>query len=91
MATAQMVEGCGKLLEEILAKALVVKPTSTIEPPLNKTDFAELFAQIDSVFPPATASDSKKHAIETAARECFSNLLVSYTSVPTLELKSDLP
>ncbi|CAL3965873.1 hypothetical protein PZA11_002707 [Diplocarpon coronariae] len=75
----QMVEDFGKLLQEMLAKALIVKPTSTVEPPLNKSDLAELFAMVDSTFPAATSPESMKHAIETAARESFNNLLASTT------------
>ncbi|EKD17871.1 uncharacterized protein L3040_004409 [Drepanopeziza brunnea f. sp. 'multigermtubi'] len=81
MERIQMVEDFGKLLDKILARALEIKPTSTIEPPLNKSDFAELFAQIDSVFPSTTSLESKKHAIETAARESFNNLLACTTTI----------
>ncbi|PBP20524.1 guanylate kinase [Diplocarpon rosae] len=75
----QMVEDFGKLLEEMLTKALDVKPTNAVEPPLNKSDLTELFARIDCTFPPTASPESKKHAIETAARESFNNLLASTT------------
>ncbi|PBP16012.1 guanylate kinase, partial [Diplocarpon rosae] len=75
----QMVEDFGMLLQEMLAKALDVKPTNAVEPPLNKSDLTELFAKVDSTFPSAASPESKKHAIETAARESFNNLLASTT------------
>ncbi len=74
----QMVDDFGKLLEEMLAKAREVKQTRTVDPPLNKSDLTNLFTQIDSVFPSSISNESKKHAIETAARDTFNNLLVSH-------------
>jgi THO complex subunit 1 len=73
----QAVEEFGQLLDQMLKAALVVKQTSTIEPPLNKSDLAEFFERVPSIFPPTSSPESKKHVIETAARDAFNNLLVS--------------
>jgi hypothetical protein len=77
----QAVEDFGRLLEEMLEAASSIKRTNTIEPPLNKTDLAELFEQVSLVFSPTSSLESRKHIIETAARDAFNNLLVSRTSV----------
>lgn len=69
----------GVVLEEMLARALVVKETHTIEPPLHKSDLAELFPRLQSVFAEVPSSDSRKHVIETAVRDTFNKLLVSCT------------
>ncbi len=79
----QAVEDFGRLLEEMLEAASAFKRTNTIEPPLNKTDLADLFEQVPLVFSPTSSLDSRKHIIETAARDAFNNLLVSRTSVRT--------
>jgi THO complex subunit 1 len=76
----QAVEDFGQLLEEMLRVASAIKRTSTIEPPLNKSDFAELFERVPSVLP-ASSPESSKHVIDAAARDAFNNLLVSRTSV----------
>jgi hypothetical protein len=73
----QAVEEFGQLLDQMLKAALVIKQTSTIEPPLNKSDLAEFFERVPSIFPPTSSPESKKHVIETAARDAFNNLLVS--------------
>jgi THO complex subunit 1 len=75
----QAVEDFGRLLEEMLGAASAIKRMSTIEPPLNKADLAELFERVPSVLP-ASSPESRKHIIETAARDAFNNLLVSRTS-----------
>jgi THO complex subunit 1 len=77
----QPVEDFGRLLEEMLEAASFIKRTNTIEPPLNKTDLAELFEQVPLVFSPTSSLESRKHIIETAARDAFNNLLVSRISV----------
>lgn len=76
----QAVEDFGQLLEEMLGVASTVKRTSTIEPQLNKSDLAEWFERVPSVLP-TSSPESRKHIIETAARDAFNNLLVSHTSV----------
>jgi THO complex subunit 1 len=73
----QAVEEFGKLLDQMLNAALVIKPTSTIEPPLNKSDLAEFFERVPSIFPPTSSLESRKHVIDTAVRDAFNNLLVS--------------
>ena len=77
----QVVAEFGKLLEEMLDKARAIKQTNTIEPPLNKSDLAEELERIESTFPKSTSSESKKHAVETATRDTFNNLLVRRNSV----------
>ncbi len=77
----QAVKDFGRLLEEMLEAASAIKRTNTIEPPLNKTDLAELFEQVPLVFSPTSSLESRKHIIETAARDAFNNLLVSRISV----------
>lgn len=82
----------GGLLMEMLERAQVVKQTTTVEPPLHKSDIAELFLRFESKFPEGSSSESKKHIIETAVRDIFNNLLVSHGS-PTraMEHTSDDP
>lgn len=70
----------GAILQEMLDKALVVKQTNAIEPPLYKSDLAELFDRIESVFAGLPSPDSKKAIIDTAVRDTFNNLLVSRAS-----------
>ena len=77
----QAVKDFGRLLEEMLEAASAIKRTNTIEPPLNKTDLAELFEQVPLVFSTTSSLESRKHIIETAARDAFNNLLVSRISV----------
>ena len=81
----EAVDEFSKLMEEMLDKAQEIKQTDAMDPPLNKTDLAESFERILSIFPPTMSADSKKHAIETAVRPIFYNLLVRFTSVRTNE------
>ena len=76
----QAVEDFGRFLEEMLEAASAIKRTSVIEPPLNKSDLAEWIERVPSVLP-TSSPESRKHIIETAARDAFNNLLVSRTSV----------
>lgn len=69
------------LLIEALDHARIVKPTSSIEPALNKSDFETLLARLVPVFtsaPTGQASDRARQyaVVETAARDLFSNLIV---------------
>lgn len=73
----QAVGDFGELLHEILVKASVVKGTDAVEPPLHRSNLSGLFERVDSIFPVTLSSESKRHAIETAARDTFNNLLVS--------------
>ncbi|KAG4438123.1 hypothetical protein IFR05_006403 [Cadophora sp. M221] len=75
----QMADDAGKLLQETLERALEIKTTSNVEPPLGKADLAGLLVRFDTVFPSTASADSKKHAVETAVREAFSNILASTT------------
>lgn len=87
----QVVDRFRGLMEEMLEKAHEVKQTDTIDPPLNKTDLAESFERVLSIFPSTTSADFKKHVIETAIRPIFYNLLVRSKSGRTNEYISDLP
>jgi THO complex subunit 1 len=87
----QAVEDFGKLLQEMLERAQLVKQTNTIEPPLNKSDLPELWDQLEFIFPSLVSQESKKHIIEAAVRDVFNNLLVSHTSVRAQEHISDVP
>ncbi|KAH9220982.1 THO complex subunit 1 transcription elongation factor-domain-containing protein [Leptodontidium sp. 2 PMI_412] len=75
----QMADDAGKLLQETLERALEIKKTSNVEPPLSKSDLAGLLGRFDTVFPFTASADSKKHAVETAVREAFNNILASTT------------
>lgn len=77
----------GTLLDRLLESAQTVKPTGAIEPALTRRDFADLLEQVSSIFTdvevrPAEGAESRKKtrqfaAIETAARDVFSGLIVS--------------
>ncbi|KAK7751498.1 hypothetical protein SLS62_006583 [Diatrype stigma] len=74
------VTAVGDLLSEALDHARIVKPTSSIEPALNKSDFESLLARLVPVFtsaPTGQAADRARQyaVIETAARDLFSNLI----------------
>ncbi|XMA12352.1 hypothetical protein WAI453_005143 [Rhynchosporium graminicola] len=75
----RMADDAGKLLQETLQKALEIKTTSNVEPPLSKADLAGLLGRFDTIFPATVSADSKKHAVETAVREAFSDILASTT------------
>lgn len=68
-------------LREAVDHAQVVKPTSSIEPGLNKAEFEHLFSQVATIFPSSESkqSDSKRTRqyaiIETAVRDLFSDLV----------------
>ncbi|KAF8865868.1 hypothetical protein BDZ45DRAFT_611620 [Acephala macrosclerotiorum] len=48
-----------------------------MEEMLDKTDLAESFERVLSIFPSTTSADFKKHVIETAIRPIFYNLLAT--------------
>ncbi|KUJ19932.1 uncharacterized protein LY89DRAFT_611898 [Mollisia scopiformis] len=73
----EAVDEFGSLMEEMLDKAQEVKQTDTVDPPLNKSDLADSFEEILSIFSPTTSADFKKHVIETAIRPIFYNLLAT--------------
>ncbi|KAH8674019.1 guanylate kinase [Xylariales sp. PMI_506] len=77
-------------LGEALDRAKTIKPVSSIEPALTKSDFEPLFSQLPSIFPTPSASDQEQAsdivetrkarqytAIETAVRRRFDTLLAS--------------
>jgi THO complex subunit 1 len=80
----QAVDDFRGLLLEMLQRAEQQKQTDTVEPPLNKPDFADLFERVESVFPSTAPPEIKKRSqcaiIETAVRDTFNNLLVSRAS-----------
>ena len=71
----------GKLLEEMMQRAELVKQTDSVEPALNKSDFTDLVEKLESSFyRQAKSTDLRKPAhsiIEAAFRDRFNNLLVS--------------
>lgn len=75
-----------QFLDTILSRAESVKPTSNIEPALEKSDFPDLRVQLNEALGPELSqgddpTDPKKlqrfAVIETAVRDTFDNLVVS--------------
>ena len=64
----QEAEGFGKLLEEMLEGAQLVKQTNTIEPPLNKSDLPELWDELESIFPSSASQEPKTDPLEAAMK-----------------------
>ncbi|KAK1779279.1 THO complex subunit 1 transcription elongation factor-domain-containing protein [Copromyces sp. CBS 386.78] len=73
-------------LDNLLARAEAVKPTASIEPPLDKADFQDLQIQLNEALgiDPSQvgqvndAKRTQRHAIiETAVRDTFSNLIAT--------------
>ena len=83
----QAVDDFGGLLLEMLQRAEQQKQTDTVEPPLDKTDFTDLFERVESIFsstaPPEVKKRSQWAVIETAVRDTFNSLLVSRASART--------
>ncbi|KAK0711543.1 THO complex subunit 1 transcription elongation factor-domain-containing protein [Lasiosphaeris hirsuta] len=76
----------GGFLEDLLSRAESVKRTASIEPPLDKSDFADLQGQLAKVLssalsPVEDTADARKTqrfaVIETAVRDTFSNLIAT--------------
>ena len=69
------------LLLEILQQAEVIKQSSTVEPPVAKSDLDGLFERVErDFFSYATTLElrKRKHAvIDAAVRETFNSILVS--------------
>lgn len=83
--------GFESLFKELLQQAATAKPTSTIEPALNKNDFSDLPDRVSSSMAllrgievengvDTTEEDKRRQyaLIETAARDLFSNLTVRF-------------
>jgi THO complex subunit 1 len=83
----QGVDEFKKLLLQMFARAEVVKNSSTVEPPVTKSDLGDIFERVEEeFFSFATIPElrKRKHAvIETAVRETFNSILVS---LPQYEL-----
>ncbi|TAQ86778.1 hypothetical protein B7494_g4892 [Chlorociboria aeruginascens] len=79
----QAVVAFGELLSSMLQNAEMVKKTSTVEPPLSKSDIGKSFAQLAEIFSFSVSPELKKRnqyaVIETAVRDEFNNLLASTT------------
>ncbi|ELQ44383.1 guanylate kinase [Pyricularia oryzae] len=77
----QAVADVGQLLGDLLRHAGDVKPTTTIEPPLERSDFGDLQSRLSEVFPKSnadTAQPTRSHqwaVLETAVRDTFGRLL----------------
>ncbi|KAK1750648.1 THO complex subunit 1 [Echria macrotheca] len=77
----------GAFLEKLLEHAESVKPTTAVEPPLDKSDFGYFQDQLNRILGPqpspkagesADARKSQRFAIiETAVRDIFSNLIAT--------------
>lgn len=67
------------LLRDVLDHAQSIKPASSIEPPLTKTDFDEILTRLPTIFPDSLGSEKSRQwaVVETAARHMFSTLVVS--------------
>lgn len=91
----QGVETFGFILEDLLRRAEDIKQAHTVEPPLNKADFADLLEHLEStMFTSANNIDQRKrvHAvIETVVRDKFNNLLVSIFLVVCLRMIPNNP
>jgi hypothetical protein len=75
----------GSFLDDLLAQASAVKTTSSVDPPLNKSDFEDLQGRLNEVLsskqsPSESNADAKRTQrfaiIETAVRDTFGNLIV---------------
>lgn len=81
------VAAAGTFLKELLARAESVKKTASIEPPLEKSDLGDLRQQLSDAlgyeFTADEPVDTKKAQrfalIETAARDIFKSLVVSWS------------
>lgn len=90
------VDAFGKVLSALLDEASVVKQSSSIEPALVKSDFADLTSRVDAALPQqdedaadgdaaAAAADLKGRQfaiIEGASRDLFGALIVSLQQLP---------
>lgn len=85
------VDEFGELLEELLKRAGEVKPTTTMEPPLNKSGIEDILERVESTFfSSAETVEQRKQRhplIDTAIRNKFNELLVSLTLI--LEIIAD--
>lgn len=83
------VSAFGELLNELLNEASAAKETTTIEPALSKSDFANIYDRVSSSLARANIAGAESNApqdslrsrqfavVETAARDSFSKLIVS--------------
>jgi hypothetical protein len=81
----QAVDAFGELLVEMLHRAEEIKQTPTVEPPLNKSDLANILDRVESSFFSSVETlelRKRSHAaIDIAIREKFNDLLVSFSPV----------
>jgi THO complex subunit 1 len=91
------VAAAAAFLDQLLERAESIKKTASIEPPLEKSNFDDLRRQLNDALGYDTAEeavDTKKiqrfAVIETAVRDTFKSLIVSWPSVcaaqPSLRL-----
>lgn len=83
----EAVAAFGSFLDDLFSRAQSIKQTDSIDPPLSKSNFPDLEAQLsqhlgDLAVPPDGAQDNTKKThrfavIETVARDTFKNLVVS--------------
>jgi THO complex subunit 1 len=83
------VDEFNKHLQQMLQSAELVKKSTTVEPPVTRSDLDDLFQRVEKeFFSSATTPElrKRKHAVvETAVRETFNSILVS---LPSHELRS---
>jgi THO complex subunit 1 len=78
----QAITAFSSVLDSLLSRAEALKPTATIEPALDKSDFEDLSGQLSAIFPGAEAKSAQRYAvIETVARGIFSNLVVCILTI----------
>ncbi|KAL6895060.1 THO complex subunit 1 transcription elongation factor domain-containing protein [Trichoderma evansii] len=83
------VSAFGELLNELLDEASAAKETTTIEPALSKSDFANIFDRVSSSLTRSNIAGTESNApqdslrsrqfavVETAARDSFSKLIAT--------------
>ncbi|KAH8122230.1 THO complex subunit 1 transcription elongation factor-domain-containing protein [Trichoderma asperelloides] len=83
------VSAFGELLNELLNEASAAKETTTIEPALSKSDFANIYDRVSSSLARANIAGAESNApqdslrsrqfavVETAARDSFSKLIAT--------------
>lgn len=77
----------GDFLDELLAHAQTLKPTATVEPPLDKSNFQEILRRVDDSLQSCEAQHTGESAetkrghryaiVETAVRDAFTYMVVS--------------
>jgi THO complex subunit 1 len=91
-ADIKSVKAYKELVRSLLAKAAQVKPAGQVEPPLTEVNLSDTIWRArgkDEVGLKEQAQQAHYAAVETAFREKFYELLVSFMCI-SLELSTDL-